>query len=88
MAAALSFAPSPEIERVAHALARELTDEAEAKQFIGIAEEMEAKAAVLTNAAGSSKPVATGDREGEATVEAAVGRSAVACLRRCAAVAV
>jgi len=53
MAAALSFAPSPEIERVAHALARELTDEAEAKQFIGIAEEMEAKAAVLTNAAGS-----------------------------------
>jgi hypothetical protein len=56
MAAALSFAPSPEIERVAHALARELTDEAEAKQFIGIAEEMEAKAAVLTNAAGSSRP--------------------------------
>jgi hypothetical protein len=31
----------------ARRLAQELTDEAEAKQFIGIAEEMEAKAAAL-----------------------------------------
>ena len=36
-----------ELAARARRLAKELTDEAEAKQFIGIAEEMEAKAAAL-----------------------------------------